>query len=129
MAAWRSRKPKRLRALQDENAKLKRMPAEATPDNACPKGSRKLVTPDAKRKAVARFAAFLGMSERRACRVIGADWKSMCSFGCRWSKASCAYTKVRGGWRAATPALRAVMVLPAATEMIGSAVGCALWSA
>jgi putative transposase len=35
------------------------------------------VTPAAKREAVARLQAFLGMSERRACRVIGADRKSM----------------------------------------------------
>jgi putative transposase len=36
-----------------------------------------LVTPAAKRDAVARLQAFLGMSERRACHVIGADRKSM----------------------------------------------------
>jgi transposase InsO family protein len=36
-----------------------------------------LVTPAAKREAVARLQAVLGMSERRACRVIGADRKSM----------------------------------------------------
>lgn len=35
------------------------------------------MTPAAKREAVARLQAFLGMSERRACRVIGADRKSM----------------------------------------------------
>ena len=33
--------------------------------------------PAAKREAVARLQAFLGMSERRACRVIDADRKSM----------------------------------------------------
>lgn len=38
---------------------------------------KKLVTPAAKREAVARLQAALGMSERRACRVIGADRKSM----------------------------------------------------
>ncbi|EQA97205.1 hypothetical protein L286_23025 [Sphingobium sp. HDIP04] len=36
-----------------------------------------MVTPAAKREAVARLQAVLGMSERRACRVIGADRKSM----------------------------------------------------
>lgn len=36
-----------------------------------------MVTPAAKREAVARLQAILGMSERRACRVIGADRKSM----------------------------------------------------
>ena len=35
------------------------------------------MTPAAKREAVARLQSFLGMSERRACRVIGADRKSM----------------------------------------------------
>ena len=35
------------------------------------------MTPAAKREAVARLQAVLGMSERRACRVIGADRKSM----------------------------------------------------
>ena len=35
------------------------------------------MTPAAKREAVARLQAFLGMSERRACRVIGTDRKSM----------------------------------------------------
>ncbi len=35
------------------------------------------MTPAAKREAVARLQAYLGMSERRACRVIGADRKSM----------------------------------------------------
>ena len=35
------------------------------------------MTPAAKREAVARLQVFLGMSERRACRVIGADRKSM----------------------------------------------------
>ena len=33
------------------------------------------MTPAAKREAVARLQAVLGMSERRACRVIGADPK------------------------------------------------------
>ncbi|WP_334181465.1 IS3 family transposase [Novosphingobium sp.] len=70
---------KRLRALEDENAKLKRLLAEAMLDNAGLKDllNKKLVTPAAKREAVARLQAVLGMSERRACRVIGADRKSM----------------------------------------------------
>lgn len=36
-----------------------------------------MVTPAAKREAVAHLQAALGMSERRACAVIGADRKSM----------------------------------------------------
>ncbi|WP_370310589.1 IS3 family transposase [Sphingobium abikonense] len=70
---------KRLRSLENENAKLKRLLAEAMLDNAGLKDllGKKLVTPAAKREAVARLQAVLGMSERRACRVIGADRKSM----------------------------------------------------
>ncbi|PHP19180.1 IS3 family transposase [Sphingobium sp. IP1] len=70
---------RRLRALEDENAKLKRLLADAMLDNAGLKDllGKKLVTPAAKREAVARLQAALGMSERRACRVIGADRKSM----------------------------------------------------
>ena len=70
---------KRLRALEDENAKLKRLLAETMLDNAGLKDllAKNLVTPAAKREAVARLQAVLGMSERRACRVIGADRKSM----------------------------------------------------
>ena len=36
-----------------------------------------MVTPAARREAVAHLQASLGMSERRACRVVGADRKSM----------------------------------------------------
>ena len=36
-----------------------------------------MVTPAARREAVAHLRASLGMSERRACRVVGADRKSM----------------------------------------------------
>jgi putative transposase len=69
---------KRLRALEDENAKLKRLLA----DDAGQRGSegsarKKMVTPAAKREAVAHLQALLDVSERRACRVIGADRKSM----------------------------------------------------
>jgi len=36
-----------------------------------------MVTPAAMREAVAHLQARLGMSERRACRVVGADRKSV----------------------------------------------------
>ena len=55
---------KRLRAFEDENAKLKRLLAEAMLDNAGLKDLlAKLVTSAAKREPVARLQAFLGMSE------------------------------------------------------------------
>lgn len=64
---------KRLRALEDKNAKLKQPLAEAMLDNAGLKiFLQKLVTPAAKREAAARRQTVLGMSERRAFRFIGA---------------------------------------------------------
>jgi putative transposase len=69
---------KRLRALEDENAKLKRLLAEAMLDNAGLKDLlAKIGDARCQAEAVARLQAYLGMSERRACRVIGADRKSM----------------------------------------------------
>ncbi|PZQ08484.1 MAG: IS3 family transposase [Rhodanobacter denitrificans] len=70
---------KRLRSLEDENAKLKRLLADAMLDNAGLKDllGKKMVTPAARREAVAHLQDHLGMSERRACRVVGADRKSM----------------------------------------------------
>ena len=66
---------KRLRALEDENGRLKRLLADAMLDNAWSEGSavKKMVTPAAKREAVAHLQALLDVSERRACRVIAAD--------------------------------------------------------
>ncbi|WP_149142025.1 IS3 family transposase [Gemmobacter caeruleus] len=68
---------KRLKALEDENAKLKRLLAEQMLDMAAMKEllSKKLVTPVAKREAVAHLKAHLGLSERRACQIAGADRK------------------------------------------------------
>ncbi|WP_443029579.1 IS3 family transposase [Sphingomonas sp. T1] len=70
---------KRLRALEEENARLKRLLADTMLDNAGLKDllSKKLVTPAAKREAVAHLQTALGMSERRACAVVGADRTSM----------------------------------------------------
>jgi hypothetical protein len=55
MAAWRSRRRSDCGPLEDENAKLKRLLAEAVLDNAGLKDLlAKLVTPAAKREAVAQ---------------------------------------------------------------------------
>ncbi|MFC3183269.1 IS3 family transposase [Cypionkella sinensis] len=64
---------KRLKGLEDENARLKRLLADAMLDNAALKDllGKKVVTPVAKRQAVAHLVADHGMCERRACRVIG----------------------------------------------------------
>nr|WP_159513525.1 IS3 family transposase [Sphingomonas sp. T1] len=70
---------KRLRALEEENARLKRLLADTMLDNAGLKDLlfKKMVTPAAKREAVAHLQTALGMSERRACAVVGADRTSM----------------------------------------------------
>ena len=66
---------KRLKGLETENAKLKRLLADAMLDNAALEGSvvKKMVTPAARREAVAHLRGAHEMSERRACRVIGCD--------------------------------------------------------
>jgi hypothetical protein len=53
--------------------------ADTVLDNAALKDflSKRMVTPAAMREAVAHLQASLGMSERRACRVVGADRKSV----------------------------------------------------
>ncbi|MFC3725777.1 IS3 family transposase [Neoaquamicrobium sediminum] len=64
---------KRLKALEDENARLKRLLADTMLDNAALKDlvGKKMVTPAAKREAVAHLRTRFAMSERRACRVLG----------------------------------------------------------
>ncbi|MBY2916958.1 IS3 family transposase [Rhizobium leguminosarum] len=64
---------KRLRTLEDENTKLKRLLADAMLDNAALKDlfGKEVVTPAAKRKAVAHLMGHHEMSERRACKAIG----------------------------------------------------------
>lgn len=68
---------KRLKALENANAKLKRLLAEQMLDMAAMKDllSKKMVTPVVKREAVADLKALFGLSERRACQIAGADWK------------------------------------------------------
>ena len=64
---------KRLRGLESENAKLKKLLADAMLDNAALKDllAKKMVTPAAKREAVAHVCSAFELSERRACIMIG----------------------------------------------------------
>ncbi|WP_407653952.1 IS3 family transposase [Brevundimonas bullata] len=75
----------RLRALEDENGKLKRLLADAMLDKAALNDllSKKLVGPAAMRQAVAHVKATFGVSERRACSIIKADRKSVRYRSCR----------------------------------------------
>ncbi|QBQ47255.1 IS3 family transposase [Brevundimonas naejangsanensis] len=75
----------RLRALEDENGKLKRLLADAMLDKAALNDllSKKLVGPAAMRHAVAQLKAAFGVSERRACSIIKADRKSVRYRSCR----------------------------------------------
>ncbi|MEZ5681205.1 MAG: IS3 family transposase [Erythrobacter sp.] len=70
---------RRLRELESENAKLKRLLADTMLDNVALKDllGKKVLTPAAMREAVAHLQTCHGMSERRACRVIDADRKSV----------------------------------------------------
>jgi transposase-like protein len=64
---------KRLKALEDENGRLKKLLANAMLANSAliRPARKKMVAPAAKRQAVAHLVADHGMSERRACQVIG----------------------------------------------------------
>ncbi|MBU4197324.1 MAG: IS3 family transposase [Alphaproteobacteria bacterium] len=75
----------RLRALEDENGRLKRLLADAMLDKAALNDllSKKLVGPAAMRQAVAHLKATFGVSERRACSIIKADRKSVRYRSCR----------------------------------------------
>ncbi|MEO1200838.1 MAG: IS3 family transposase [Pseudomonadota bacterium] len=80
--AWKSKyggmdvsDAKRLRALEDENARLKKLLAEQMLDASAMRELlfKKMVGPVVKRDAVAHLQAKLGLSERRACRIVGSD--------------------------------------------------------
>ena len=60
------------RALEDENARLKRLLAEAMLDNAALKDLllKKLITPAARREAALRLMAERDFSQRRACGLV-----------------------------------------------------------
>ncbi|RLL63844.1 IS3 family transposase [Ochrobactrum soli] len=64
---------KRLKTLEDENTKLKRLLADAMLDNAALEKllGKEVVTPAARRKAVAHLMDHHQMSERRACKAMG----------------------------------------------------------
>ncbi|MCA1552560.1 IS3 family transposase [Bradyrhizobium sp. BRP19] len=68
---------KRLRALEEENAKLKKLLAEQMLDAAALRELlfKKMVGPAAKRAAIAHLQAVMSLSERRACSILGADRK------------------------------------------------------
>ncbi|MGA9207917.1 MAG: IS3 family transposase [Terriglobales bacterium] len=76
---------KRLRTLEDENRKLKKLLAESMLDNAALKELlfKKMVGPVAKREAVAHLRGVLEMSERRACSIVAADRKMIRYRSCR----------------------------------------------
>ncbi|MGY3116656.1 IS3 family transposase [Bradyrhizobium sp. 215_C5_N1_1] len=76
---------KRLRQLEDENAKLKKLLAEQMLDAAALREllSKKMVGPVAKREAVAHLQAVMGLAERRACGIVGADRKMVRYRSCR----------------------------------------------
>jgi transposase len=63
---------KRLKALEQENAKLKRLVAELSLEKTDPagRGGGKLVSPERRRGAVAQARAKYGISERWACRLL-----------------------------------------------------------
>ena len=81
--AWKSRfggmtvpDAKRLKALEDENGKLKRLLADTVLDmSAMRELLAKVVGPVVQREAVAHLQAKMGLSERRACQIVGADRK------------------------------------------------------
>ena len=64
---------KRLKGLESQNAKLKKLLADAMLDNVALKDllAKKKVTPAAKREAVAHVCSAFELSERRACRMCG----------------------------------------------------------
>ncbi|MBZ0254056.1 MAG: IS3 family transposase, partial [Candidatus Methylomirabilis sp.] len=77
---WRSKygglevsEAKRLRALEDENRRLKHLVADLTLDNQALKAVlfKKVVGPAAKRTAARFLETELGLSERRGCRLLG----------------------------------------------------------
>ncbi|UWU19461.1 IS3 family transposase (plasmid) [Rhizobium sullae] len=76
---------KRLKALEDENAKLKKLLAEQMLDAAALRELlfKKMVGPAAKRDAVTHLKTVMGLSERRACQIISADRKTIRYRSCR----------------------------------------------
>ncbi|PWB84595.1 MAG: IS3 family transposase [Methylocystaceae bacterium] len=69
---------KRLKALEEENARLKKLLADQMLDAAAMREllGKKMVGPAVKRDAVAHLRAVMGLSERRACRIVAIDRKT-----------------------------------------------------
>ncbi|WP_100962111.1 IS3 family transposase [Bosea sp. FBZP-16] len=76
---------KRLKQLEDENAKLKKLLAEQMLDVAAMRELlfKKMVGPAVQRDAVAHLQAVMGLWERRACTIVGADRKMVRYRSCR----------------------------------------------
>jgi putative transposase len=69
---------KRLKALEDENSKLKKLLAgDARQRHAQGRRLKKMVTPAGKREAVAHLRTSFEVSERRACAALGVDRTSV----------------------------------------------------
>ena len=70
---------RRLKALEDENAKLKKLLGGGDARQRDAEGHRlkKMVTPDARREAVAHLRVTYEVSERRACSALGPDRTSV----------------------------------------------------
>ena len=68
---------KRLKTLEDGQREAEEASgrADAGSGNDDGAGFKKVLTPAVKRKAVAHLKALLGLSERRACRIVKADRK------------------------------------------------------
>ena len=66
---------KRLKALEEKNAKLRKLLAEQMLNAAALREflSKKWSGPAAKREGVAHLRAAMGLSERRACSIMGAE--------------------------------------------------------
>ncbi|MFS0774251.1 IS3 family transposase [Sphingomonas sp. 1P08PE] len=84
--AWKSKyggmdvsQARKLKVLEEENGRLKRLLADAMLDNAVLKevGGKKLVRPAAQRKAVEHTRQLFGISERRACTIFSVDRTSV----------------------------------------------------
>lgn len=68
----------RLKSLEDENAKLKRLVAETMLDNVVLKDFlEELTTPNVRRAAALKAMQDHDISQRRACRLVGVDPKTV----------------------------------------------------
>ncbi|WP_298856196.1 IS3 family transposase [uncultured Ruegeria sp.] len=69
----------KLRVMEDENARLKRLLADTMLDNAVLKDlpGKELTTPNERREAALRAMRDHDISQRRACRLVGVDPKTV----------------------------------------------------